>query len=168
MAEFEEKLNALLSNPESMAQVMQMAQSLSANMGGQSAAAGGNSAPPQQPPPPPAQPVSQAAAPPPFPPSPSPAQPVSGGGDLFSALAGGGGDVLSSLGGMLGGLDPKLITRLLPLVQELGSGQNSEAAALLQALRPFLKTERQEQVERALHLAKLIHIAKKFFAGWEV
>ena len=159
MAEFEEKLNALLSNPESMAQVMQMAQSLSANMGGQGAAASGNSAPPQ-PPAPQAQSFSQAAPP--------PAQPASGGGDLFSALAGGGGDVLSSLGGMLGGLDPKLIARLLPLVQELGSGQNSEAVALLQALRPFLKTERQEQVERALHLAKLIHIAKKFFAGWEV
>lgn len=160
MAEFEEKLNALLSNPESMAQVMQMAQSLSANMGGQGAAAVGTSAPPQ-PPSPQAQSFPQAAAPP-------PAQPASGGVDLFSALAGGGGDVLSSLGGMLGGVDPKLIARLLPLVQELGSGQNSEAAALLQALRPFLKTERQEQVERALHLAKLIHIAKKFFAGWEV
>ena len=34
MAEFEEKLNALLSNPEQMAQVMQMAQSLSAGMAG--------------------------------------------------------------------------------------------------------------------------------------
>ena len=40
MAEFDEKLNSLLSNPEAMAQIMQMAQSLS---GGQA------QQPPQQP-----------------------------------------------------------------------------------------------------------------------
>ena len=50
----------------------------------------------------------------------------------------------------------------------MGSSLDSEAAALLHALRPFLKPERQEQVERALQLAKLIHVAKTFFANWEV
>ena len=65
-------------------------------------------------------------------------------------------------------MDPKLLSRLLPLVKEMGSSRDSEAAALLHALRPFLKPERQEQVERALQLAKLIHVAKTFFANWEV
>ena len=39
MSEFEEKLNAFLSNPDAMAQVMNLAQSL--NLGGESGAAGG-------------------------------------------------------------------------------------------------------------------------------
>ena len=39
MSELEEKLNALLSDPNSMAQVMQMAQQLSGTMGEQKAAA---------------------------------------------------------------------------------------------------------------------------------
>lgn len=49
MSELEEKLNALLSDPNSMAQVMQMAQQLSGAMGEQKAAA-----PPPPPPVPPA------------------------------------------------------------------------------------------------------------------
>ena len=49
MSEFEEKLNAFLSNPDAMAQVMNLAQSL--NLGGgesQEAAPGGGDAPPPQ------------------------------------------------------------------------------------------------------------------------
>ena len=61
MAEFDEKLNNILSNPEAMSQIMQLAQSL----GGPAA-----SPPAQQP----------AQAPPP---------PSGGGGDLLSSLAGG-------------------------------------------------------------------------------
>lgn len=140
MAEFDEKLNALLSNPESMAQIMQLAQSL-----------GGGATPsqaPQQaaPPPPQASTFFGGQAGPPPPPSPL-------GGDLFSSLA--------------GGLDPKLLTKLLPLVQELGSQQNNNSRQLLYALQPYLRPERQEKVERALQLARLIHLGKKFLAGWE-
>ena len=57
--------------------------------------------------------------------------------------------------------------RLLPLVQELGGQQDSNARALVYALRPYLKPERQEKVERALQLARLFHLGKKFLAGWE-
>ena len=95
MSELEEKLNALLSDPNSMAQVMQMAQQLSGAMGEQKAA-----------PPPP--------APPPGP-------------DLGAALGG----------------------------------------QLLQALRPFLKEEKQGKIERAARLARLIHVGKKLLADWE-
>ena len=95
MSELEEKLNALLSDPNSMAQVMQMAQQLSGAMGEQKAAA---------------------------PPPPSPVPPA------------------PDLGAALGGLDPKLLGKLLPLAGELGT-ENSAAMQLLNALRPFLKEE---------------------------
>ena len=117
MSELEEKLNALLSDPNSMAQVMQMAQQLSGAMGEQKAAA---------PPPPP----------PPVPPVPDP-------------------------GAALGGLDPKLLGKLLPLAGELGT-ENSAAMQLLNALRPFLKDGKQDKVERAARLARLITIGKRF------
>ena len=61
----------------------------------------------------------------------------------------------------------EFLMRLLPLIQELGSQQDSNARQLLYALRPYLKPERQEKVERALQLARLFHLGRKFRAGWE-
>lgn len=121
MAEFDEKLNSILSDPGAMAQIMQLAQSLSG---------------PQQPfsPPPPS---SQPAPPPPPQAVPFP-----------------------------GGMDAGLLMKLLPLVQELG-GQNSNARTLLYALRPYLREDRQQKVERALQLARLFHIGKRFLTNWE-
>ena len=98
MAEFDDKLNSILSNPDAMAQIMQLAQSLSGGTGGNNAA--------NAPPPPPSQP-------------------------------------------------------------ELGGARDSNARQLLYALRPYLKPERQEKVERALQLARLFHLGRKFLAGWE-
>ena len=157
MAEFDEKLNALLSNPDSMAQIMRLAQSLSGDTEGGSGQESQQHHQQehhqqehhhqehhqqehhqqehhqqehqhhQEPP--------QSSA------------------DLLSSLT--------------GGVDPKLLMRLLPLVQELGGQRDSNARALLYALRPYLKPERQEKVERALQLARLFHIGKKFLSGWE-
>ena len=124
MAEFDEKLNSILSNPDAMSQIMQLAQSLG---GGEAASA--PSAPPPQPGPPPA----------------------AGGGDLLSSLMGG------------GGMDPKLLSRLLPLLQELGSGENDQRTQLLQSLRPFLKESRQEKLDKAIQIARLLRVGKKFF-----
>lgn len=128
MADFDEKLNSLLSNPDAMSQIMQLAQSLS-----------GGDTPPS---PPPKQ--SEPAQP--------PSQPASGS-DLLSAFT--------------GGVDPSLLMKLLPLVQELGSTRESNARQLLYALRPYLKSDKQEKVERALQLARLYHIGKKVLAEWE-
>ena len=125
MAEFDEKLNSILSNPDAMSQIMQLAQALSGD--GQSSAS--------SPTPPP------------------PAAPPSTGPDPFSSL--------------LGSADPGLILKLLPLIQELGSQKNSNARQLLYALRPYLKDEKQNNVERALQLARMVHIGKKFLANWE-
>ena len=140
MAEFDDKLNSILSNPDAMAQIMQLAQSLS------DATEGGA---PGTPPPPPPQTGGFASGQ-----SQQPSQtPPPSGGDPLSALA--------------GGLDPQLLLRFLPLLRELGGQQDSNARQLLYALRPYLKPERQEKVERALQLARLFHIGKKFLSGRE-
>ena len=144
MAEFDDKLNSILSNPDAMSQIMQLAQSL-----------GGGGAREPTPPPPPDQPGGQPGGPawgnPPQAAPPS----AGGGGDLLSSLLGG------------GGLDMGLLTRLLPLIQELGGQRDSNARNLLCALRPYLRSDRQEKVERALQLARLFHLGKKFLSGWE-
>ena len=125
MSEWEEKLNTLLSDPDAMAQVMNMAQNLSQQMG-----QSGGSAPP----PPPA----GGAA------GPAPPQ----------------GNPMSDLSSLLGGIDPGMIAKLLPVLSQLNRPESGETAAFLRALRPFLKPERQDKVERAAQLARFIHLGK--------
>jgi len=134
MAEFNETLNGLLSNPDAMAQIMQLAQSLEGSISSPKE--------PRSSPPP--------SSPPPAPPASSPQDRSPLSGDLLSSLT--------------GGMDPSLLLKLLPLVQEMG--QDSHARQLLYALRPYLKPERQEKVERALQLAKLFHVGRKFLKEW--
>ena len=132
MSEWEEKLNTLLSDSDAMAQVMNMAQNLSQQMG-----QSGGSAPP----PPPA---GGAAVPAPSAPPPPPPQ----------------GDPMGDLSSLLGGIDPGMIAKLLPVLSQLNRPESGETAAFLRALRPFLKPERQDKVERAAQLARFIHLGK--------
>ncbi len=125
MGELDEKLNTILSNPDSLAQVMQMAQQLSSNFNQQS----------ETPPPPPPQMQRE------------PSKPYDGGS-------------------FLGGLDPGLAAKFLPLLQEYGKS-NTQAMQLLNALRPYLKEEKQEKIQRAAKLARIIHLGKKFLMEWE-
>ena len=150
VSEFDEKLNALLSNPDSMAQIMQLAQSLNG-----SSAASQQQTGTAQPQPPPQQQYQQQPAQnqPPLQAQPSGQSPASSLSDLLSSFT--------------GGTDPKLLARLLPLLSELNSAQDSQSRQLLYAIRPYLKAQRQEKVERALQLARLIHLGKKFLSGWE-
>lgn len=130
MSEFEDKLNGLLSNPESMAQIMQLAQSLS----GSSSPAGSNDAPPPSP---------QPEAPPPFnSPPPNKEESTFDPSCLFENF------------------DPQILSKLLPLFRELNSPRNSQREQLLQALRPFLKPERQANIQKALQISKLLHAGK--------
>lgn len=129
MADFDETLNNILGNPDAMAQIMQLAQSLSGSESQGSVPPSSSS----QPVPPPTVPTDQ--------------------NDFFSSLT--------------GNFDPQLLMRLLPVVQELGRQENTNARQLLYALRPYLKKERQDHVDRALQLAKLFHLGKKFLSGWE-
>ena len=115
MSEFDDKLNSILSNPDAMAQIMQLAQSFSD---------------PTPPPPPRETPERPASSP-------------------------------------LGGMDMGMIMKLLPLVQELGGGQDSNAKRLLHALSPYLRPERQAKIDRALQLSRLFHVGRQFLAKWE-
>ena len=63
----------------------------------------------------------------------------------------------------LGGIDPQTIARYLPLLQEL-TRDTSQTTQLLYALRPFLKDGKQDKVERAARLARLITIGKRFLS----
>lgn len=129
MAGFEEQLNTILSNPDAMAQIANLAQSL--NLGG------GNGGESQTSPPPPA-----------------PAQSAQASGSTGGGLGG-----LAGLGDLLGSVDPKLIARLLPLVGELASGNDERMAllyALRPFLRPERrdKIEQAARAARLLHVGK--------------
>jgi len=129
LSDFEEKLNAILSSPEVMAQVASIAQSL----GTPSPAAQTEDAPEGAP-----RPEEGSAPPPPPPPMPD-------------------------LSALFSQADPTMLSRLLPLLQELNSRENSQREQLLQALRPFLKASRQEKLDKALQIARLLRVGKKFF-----
>ena len=137
MSELEDKLNSLLSNQDAMAQVMQLAQSLSQS--GAGAADGGSAAPP----------------PPPQSGSPS-GNAMPGAGDLNAMLS-----------QLTGGLDPALLSRLLPVLSQMNRNESSETSALLYALQPFLRDKRRDKVARVAQLAKLIHLAKVFLTTRE-
>ena len=56
--------------------------------------------------------------------------------------------------------------QFLPFLRELSGQQDSNARRLLYALRPYLNPRRQEKIERALQLAKVCYIGKKFLLEW--
>lgn len=115
MADFEEALNALLSDPAAMEQIADLAGRL------------GGAAPP-----PPEEGDGAAAAPPP----------------PFDA------DQLGQLG------------RLMELVQTCGR-TDAQSAALLAALRPFLRDERQAKLDQAVRLAGLSRAAREAYRLWK-
>ena len=93
---------------------------------------------------------SMGSQPPQPPPSPPPESPPNAGG----------------VGSLLGGLDMQTIARSLPMLQALTADQ-SHSTQLLNALKPYLKEEKQAKVERAARLARLITVGKRFLTEWE-
>ena len=148
MAELQEQLQAILGNPEAMSQITAIARALT-----------GESAPESPPAPPPeAQdvefvPVEEAPA------------PESGsGGDMDSPD-------LGALLGMLGGgglpdIDPRLIQIALRVFSEY-SAQDNQKAALLSALKPFLREERLEKMEKAEKIARLSRVVRIAIQLWK-
>lgn len=131
MAEFEEKLNAILGDEQAMGQIMALARSLSGGDGSPS----GEGAPPMPRETPPA---------PQMPPVPD-------------------------LSALLGQLDPSMLRLATGLFQEY-QGTNDRNVALLAALRPFLKEDRQTKLDKAMELARmtrLIRVALSTFGGKE-
>lgn len=138
MSEWEDKLNAILSSPEAMEQIMSLANSLSSE--GEKSSGGDSSAQPAQ------QQTGQ------MPQTPQMSAPQSA-------------DLLGGLGSLLGGFDPSMLQKAIPLIQEFNAGSD-EKQALLTALKPFLNQESQEKVDKAIRIARLskvIRSAMKLF-----
>lgn len=127
MAEWQDQLNTILSDPDAMAQIASLAQSLS----------GQQQSPPQ-------------AETPPAQNTEKNTQPDEAAFDPSAVLSG------------LGGLDPKLLQRFAPLLQEINRPKSGNTASLLMSLRPFLSEKRRGKVERAAQLARIIHLGKVF------
>lgn len=143
MAELDEKLNQILSNPDAMAQIARLAQSLNAD----APAPPGNvssPAPPDTVSSPAPSGNTQSPAPPDTASSPAPPSPDNSP------------DASPDAGG---------VAQFLPLLRELGG--DSDARRLLYALRPYLRPQKQEKVERALRFARLFRVGKRFLSQWE-
>ncbi len=139
MADWQEQLNTILSDPDAMAQIASLAQSIS----------GGGEAAPSS---------SDGGAP-----------PSSGSAAEDTAFGGRASDGFDpeAFRATLGGLDPELLRRLAPLLRQMNRPESSEATAFLLALRPFLSEARRGKVERAAQLARLIHLGKTFLITQE-
>lgn len=151
MADLQEQLQAILGDPQAMGQITAIAKALT---GG-----GGTTSPP--PPGPPPRDVDYVPVDDPpqdqgFPPENSFDTSTT---DDVSAPD------LSSLTALLGGsmdIDPKLIQLALRVYTEY-SAQDNEKAALLAALKPFLRQERLEKMEKAEKVARLSRLVRLAF-----
>lgn len=65
-------------------------------------------------------------------------------------------------GSLLGELDPRMVQMGMRLLQEYNRGDDKNAA-LLRALRPFVKEERFAKVDRAIQIARLSRIVRMLF-----
>ncbi|MCD7844653.1 MAG: hypothetical protein LUG57_02125 [Oscillospiraceae bacterium] len=107
-SELSDKITAVLSDPEQMGKIAQMAKSL---MGGGEPSADDESA-------------SQAK-------------------ETELSPLGGDARLLSTLGRVFSG----------------GKEKNSKSSALLMAMRPYMRPEKQEKLDRAMKIAQMVHIA---------
>jgi len=60
--------------------------------------------------------------------------------------------------------DPALLGRLTGALA--GGGGSDHKQALLEAVKPYLSQKRREKLERAMKLAKMIHVAEIAFGAW--
>ena len=153
MADLQEELQAILGDPQAMGQITAIARAIT-----------GGGSPPTPPAPPPQDmdyvPVEDSQIPP------SAGGSSTGLGDSAPSQS----DPptaapppdLSTLTGLLGGgldLDPKLLQIMLRVYSEY-SAQDNEKAALLAALKPFLRQERLEKMEKAEKVARLSRLVR--------
>ena len=159
VAEFEEKLNAILGNPEAMEQIVSMAKALSGGSPGpeEPEPEASASAPPEE---------EALAAPLPAPESQGDPPPEDGGQEapdlsgLFGLLGGLAGDgAEASPLSALGNLDPRLIQGALTLFSEYNAADDRKTA-LLAALKPFVRKERYAKVDRAIQIARLSRVIR--------
>ena len=139
MSELEEKLENILGNPQAMAQIMSLAQSL--NQGGSASAGDGAQTQPQPTADDGASSPAAAAAAPAQPPAPS------------KSPEGG-------LGSLLGGLDPNMLSAAAGLLGQFNGGDDDRRVALLTALRPFVREQRYARLDKAIQIARLSRLIR--------
>ena len=137
MSELEEKLENILGNPQAMAQIMSLAQSLN-----QSSPAAGTGEGAQ----------SQTQAPPAGAATPAPAAPAQPTASARSPEGG--------LGSLLGGLDPNMLSAAAGLLGQVNGGNDDRRVALLTALRPFVREQRYARLDKAIQIAKLSRLIR--------
>lgn len=138
MSELEEKLEHILGNPQAMAQIMSLAQSLNLGGGQPGAAASPEQTADQGQEPPQAPPEGEPA------PSAAPAPAVPTGG----------------LGELLGSLDAGTLSAAASLIGQFSGGGDDKRTALLAALRPFVREERYAKLDQAIQIAKLSRLIR--------
>nr|WP_317324550.1 hypothetical protein [uncultured Flavonifractor sp.] len=74
-----------------------------------------------------------------------------------------GGTAVPSPLSALADLDPRLLRMGMTLLSEY-SAQDDKKAALLSALKPFLKPERQEKIDQAVRIARLTRVVRAAFS----
>lgn len=119
MGEFENKLNSILSSPQDMEKIMNLARSLSSSLGTQSQDPAEND----------------------FSENNSAAEIDSAAADISK-------------------IDPGIIAMMGKLMGELGSEKQDEKALLLSSIKPYLKSERQASLDKAVEILRLTKIAK--------
>lgn len=73
---------------------------------------------------------------------------------------------LGALGGLdLGSLDPKMLQMMGTMMREYSSSSDSKNLALISAMKPYLKQDRHEKVDKAIQLAKMAKIARVAFSN---
>lgn len=118
MAELEEKLNAILSDPQAMGQILSAAKALSGAQDEE-------------------------------------------GASSFSADDPSNEEAVDPLSA-LNQLDPRLIQTGMRLLSEYTAGDDRKTA-LLEALKPFLRQERQAKVDQAVRIARLARVIRTAF-----
>ncbi|MEQ2442210.1 hypothetical protein WMO64_01855 [Pseudoflavonifractor sp. CLA-AP-H29] len=153
MADLEEKLNAILGNQEAMGQIMSIARSLSdaGDTAGSEAQSGDREDRETEH----DSPVGSGEK--------SGGQPDSDAvAALLAGLTGQASDSGDNPLSLLGSLDPKVIQIALQLFSAY-SAEDDRRTALLSALKPFLKEERQAKMEKAIQIAKLSRVIRVAF-----
>ena len=66
------------------------------------------------------------------------------------------------LSGLLSQIDPGMLRAGMDVLRQVQSTDDRNTA-LLNALRPFLKESRREKLDKAIQIARLLRVGKKFF-----
>ena len=156
MSELEEKLENILGNPQAMAQIMALAQSL--NQSGPAAGAG-DGAQPQEPANAGTQPQKPANA------GTQPQKPANAGTQppnpaAAPALPPAPTGEEGGLGSLLGGLDLNMLSAAAGLLGQFNGGDDDRRVALLTALRPFVREQRYAKLDKAFQIARLSRLIR--------